>query len=235
MIVSSKSGTTLDTVRESFFYNKKSYSISDNPGSRRGNREEREKISYAKSRSQIEKTDIVLLVLDVLLKPGRQESRLVQTCLEEHKPVVLVVNKMDLLKNHSSEEKKEIQQEIKKTFHFYPDLPIVYVSAKTAYHKDKLFKVIEGLKEKINFRVPTSKLNQFFSKVIRKAPSPVYGVSDVKFYYINQTNKKPPEFIAFANYPKGVTESYKRFVINKIKQEWNLKGIPVAFHALPKR
>ena len=142
---------------------------------------------------------------------------------------------MDLLKKYPSDEKKEIQQKIKEIFHFYPDLPIVYISAKTAYHKGRLFKKIEELKKKINFKVSTSELNQFFSKVIRKAPAPVYGVSDVKFYYINQTNKKPPEFIAFANYPKGVTDSYKRFIINKIKQEWNLKGIPIAFHALPKR
>ena len=235
MIVSSKSGTTLDTVTESFSYNKRDYTISDNPGSRRGRREEKEKISYAKSRSEMENADIVLLVLDALLKPGRQEARLVQTCLERHKPVILAVNKMDLLKKRSSEEKKQIQMEIKKIFHFYPDLPIVYLSAKTAYHKDKLFKTIEELKEKINFKISTSKLNQFFSKVIRQAPAPVYGVSDIKFYYINQTNKKPPEFIAFANYPRGVTASYKRFVINKIKQEWNLQGVPVAFHALPKR
>ena len=235
MIVSAKSGTTLDTVTEMFSYNKQNYILSDNPGSRRGNREEREKISYAKSRSELKKADIVLLVLDALLKPGRQETRLVQTCLEEHKPVILVVNKMDLLKSYSSEEKKDMQREIKKTFHFYPDLPIIYVSAKTAYHKDKLFKKIEEIKEKMSFRVSTSELNRFFSKTIRKAPSPVYGVSDVKFYYINQTNKQPPEFIAFANHPKGVTESYKRFVINKIKREWNLKGIPIAFHALPKR
>ena len=235
MIVSAKSGTTLDTVTESFSYNKKDYTISDNPGSRRGNREERERISYAKSRSELEKADIVLLVLDVLLKPGRQETRLIQSCLEKYKPVILVVNKMDLMKKRSSEEKEEIHREIEKTFHFYPDLPIVYVSAKTAYHKDKLFKIIEEIEKKINFKVSTSELNRFFSKVIRKAPAPVYGVSDVKFYYINQTNKKPPEFIAFANYPKGVTKAYKRFVINKIKQEWNLRGIPLAFHALPKR
>ena len=235
MIVSSKSGTTLDTVTANFSYNKKSYSISDNPGSRRGNREEREKISFAKSRSEIEKADIVLLVLDALLKPGRQETRLVQICLEKHKPVILVVNKMDLLKNHSSEERKEMQREIKKSFHFYSDLPIVYVSAKTAYHKANLFKKIEELKEKINFKVSTSELNKFFSKVIRKSPSPVYAVSDVKFYYISQTNRKPPEFIAFANYPKGVTPAYKRFIINQIKKQWGLEGIPIAFHALAKR
>ena len=235
MIVSSKSGTTLDTVTEFFSYNQKDYCISDNPGARRGSREEREKISFAKSRSELEKADIVLLVLPADLGSSRQEARLVQMCLNKHKPVLLVVNKMDLLKKLSSEEKKQKQEEIKRTFHFYLDLPTVFISAKTGYHKDRLFKMIENLKQKINFRVSTSELNDFFTKVIRKAPAPVYGTSDVKFYYINQTNQKPPEFIAFANYPKGVTPSYKRFVVNKIKEEWGLKGIPVSFYVLPRR
>lgn len=235
MIVSSISGTTLDTVTEFFSYNKMDYSISDNPGSRRGNREERERISFAKSRSELEKTDIVLLVLDASLGPSRQEARLVQLCLDKHKPVLLVVNKMDLLKKISTEEREKKQEEIKQTFHFYPDLPTVFVSAKTGYHKENLFKMIESLKQKINFRVSTSELNKFFTKVIRKAPAPVYGTSDVRFYYINQTNKKPPEFIAFANFPKGVTPAYNRFIVNKIKEKWDLKGIPIAFHALPKR
>lgn len=235
MIVSSKSGTTLDTVTDFFSHNEMDYSISDNPGSRRGKREEREKISFAKSRSELDNADIALLVLDAVIGPVRQDSRLIQLCLEKHKPIVLVVNKMDLLKNLSSEEKKQKQEDIKRVFHFYPDLPVVFMSAKTGYHKHKLFEVIESMKQKINFRISTSKLNDFFRKVIRQAPSPVYGTSDVKFYYITQTNTKPPGFIAFANYPKGVTPAYNRFVVNKIKQEWNLKGIPVSFYALPKR
>lgn len=235
MIVSAKSGTTLDTVTEFFSYNKTDYSISDNPGSRRGNREKKEKISFTKSRSELKTADIVILVMDVQSGPSRQDARLVQMCLEKCKPVILAVNKMDLLKTLSTEEKKKKQNEIKKTFHFYPDIPIVFISAKTGYHKNQLFKSIESLKQKINFRISTSELNRFFTKVIRKAPAPVYGTSDVKFYYINQTNKKPPEFIAFANYPKGVTSAYKRFIVNKIKKKWNLKGIPISFHALSKR
>lgn len=235
MIVSSKPGTTLDTITEFFSHKDQSYSLSDNPGSRRGQPEEREKISFAKSRSELEKADIALLVLDAVLGPGRQEARLIEMCLNKRKPVLLVVNKMDLLKSLSAEEKKQKQEDIKKTFHFYPDLPIVFISAKTGYNKEKLFQMIENLKRKILFRVSTSELNDFFMKVIRKAPAPVYGPSDVKFYYINQTKKQPPEFIAFANYPKGVTPAYKRFVINKIKEKWDLKGIPIAFHALPKR
>ena len=233
MIVSSKPGTTLDTVTEVFSYNQKNYSISDNPGARRGQREEREKISFAKSRTELEKADIALLVLDVTVGAGRQEARLVQLCLDKHKAVLLVVNKMDLLK--TPEEKRQKREEIQRVFHFYPDLPTVFISAKTGYHRDKLFKMIEDLKQKIDFRISTSKLNSFFMKVIRKAPAPVYGTSDVRFYYINQTNKKPPEFIAFTNYPKGVTPAYQRFIVNQIKQKWNLKGVPVAFHALAKR
>ena len=61
------------------------------------------------------------------------------------------------------------------------------MSAKTGYHKKQLFQKIEEIQEKINFKVSTSKLNQFFIDVIKKAPAPVYAVSDVKFYYINQT------------------------------------------------
>ena len=235
MIVSSKSGTTLDTVTDFFSYNQKNYSVSDNPGSRRGQREEREKISFAKSRSELETADIVLLVLDVRLKAGRQETKLVQICLNKKKPVLLVLNKMDLLKKVPVEQKKHKREEIKKTFHFFPDLPMVFVSAKTGYHKEKLFKTIESLKQKMEFKVSTSELNQFFSKVIKKAPAPVYGTNDVKFYYINQTHKKPPEFIAFTNYPKGVTPAYSRFVVNKIKKQWKLNGIPITFHALEKR
>jgi len=235
MVVSSQSGTTLDTVTEFFSYNQKDYLIADNPGSRRGNREEREKISFAKSCSELERADIVLLVLDASSGPSRQEARLVQLCLNKHKPVLLVVNKMDLLKNLPKEEKRQKQEKICRTFHFYPDLPAVFMSAKTGYHKGKLFQMVEDMKQKINFRVSTPELNDFFTKVIRKAPAPVYGTQDVKFYYINQTNKKPPEFIAFANYPKGVTPAYNRFIVNKIKEKWNLKGVPIAFYALPKR
>ena len=235
MIVSSISGTTLDTVTDSFSYKEEDYMISDNPGSRRGNREDKEKLSFAKSRSELEQADIALLVMDAEVGPSRQDTRLVSYCLENNKPLVLVVNKMDLLKDLPSEEKKLKREEIERAFHFFPDLPTVFLSAKTGWHKDQLFSILEDIKRKINFRISTSKLNDFFTKVIKKAPSPVYGTSDVKFYYINQTNNKPPEFIAFSNYPKGVTPAYERFVVNQIKKNWNLEGIPVRFHAIKKR
>ena len=234
MIVSAKAGTTLDTVTEFFSKDEKEYSISDNPGSRRGDREEREKLSFSKSRTELNKSDIALLVVDGTIGAGRQDARLVKLCLEKRKPIILVINKMDLVRTLDEGERERKKEELKRTFHFYPDLPIVYISAKTAYHKEKLFDAIADIKSRMNLKIPTSKLNSFFTKIIRKAPSPVYGTSNVKFYYITQTHKTPPEFIAFANYPKGVTASYRRFVINQIKENWNLQGIPIGFHVLPK-
>ena len=235
MIVSSQAGTTLDTVTEFFSKNNENYSISDNPGSRRGKREEREKLSFSKSLAELDRFDLVLLVTDGTLGAHRQDARLVQLCLEKRKPVILVVNKMDLVNRWSAEDKKMKREQIERTFHFYPDLPIAFISAKTGYRKEKLFELIKEIQNKMNFKISTSKLNQFFTDTIKKAPSPVYGTSNVRFYYITQTNKTPPDFIAFANYPKGVTPSYRRFVIHKIKEQWNLGGIPIGFHILPKR
>ena len=162
MIVSSVSGTTLDTVTEIFAHNKKTYSISDNPGAGRGKRPAREKLSFAKSRTELKKADIVLLIWDVTAGIGRREARLVQTCFEKQKPVLLVGNKTDLLGKGSQEAKQKIKDHLKKTFHFCSDLPFIFVSAKTGQNKNRLFKKIEVLRRKIYFRVPTAQLNRFF-------------------------------------------------------------------------
>ena len=235
MIVSSRPGATLDTVTERFSYNKRDYSVSDNPGARAGARSDTEKISFAKSRSALEKADIALLVTDALIGPGRQDARLVELCLKKHKPVILLVNKIDLLKDLPPERAKQLKEKIKTTFHFYPDLPVAFVSAKTGKNKKLIFNKIEDIMRKAKLRIPTPELNRFFTQVIRKAPAPVYGASDVKFYYITQTKKQPPEFIAFANYPKGVTPAYRRFIINSIKKQWGLRAVPIMFRALPKK
>lgn len=235
MIVNSQPGTTLDTITEFFSKDEESFAISDNPGSRRGNREEREKISYAKSRANLHKHDIVLLVIDGVYGPTRQDAKLVQLCLEKRKPILVVINKMDLLKSLDEYEREQKEIQIDRIFHFCEDLPIVFISAKTGYHKEKLFKAVAHIKEKIHFKISTSELNQFFTNVIKRAPAPVYGNSDVKFYYITQTHKRPPDFVAFANYPKGVTPSYRRFVINQMKRNWGLEGIPIGLHILPRR
>ena len=170
---------------------------------------------------------IVLIVIDSYAGPGRQDARLIRFCLENYKPVILIANKWDLLQKSSLEKRKAFREQLKKVFHFCPDLPVVFISAKTGYKRKRLFEVIANVKEKMKKRISTSKLNDFLTTTIKKAPAPVYGTSDVKFYYITQNSQVPPGFIVFANYPKGVTTSYKRFVLNRLKKHFDLEGVPL--------
>jgi GTP-binding protein len=78
-------------------------------------------------------------------------------------------------------------------------------------------------------------LNDFFFETIRKAPAPVWGTTNVKFYYLTQTYQKPPAFIAFANHPDGVTNSYRRFLINNLKDRFDLHGIPIRIFCMKSR
>ena len=232
MIVSSIAGTTLDTVKSFFSKGDQNFVISDNPGSRRGKRKERERLSYAKSQSHIEEAHIILTVIDSSMGVGRQDVRLVRFCLEKRKPVILIANKWDLLQQKNVEERQIFRNQIKKTFHFCSDIPLVYMSAKTGYKKDRLFEVIADIKKKMQMRISTSKLNDFLKKAIKKAPSPVYGTSNVKCYYITQNNRIPPEFIVFVNHPKGMTDSYKRFILSQMKKHFGLEGLPLSLKVL---
>lgn len=78
-------------------------------------------------------------------------------------------------------------------------------------------------------------MNDFFFETIRKALAPVYGITNVKFYYLTQTNQVPPAFIAFANHPDGVTNSYRRFLIKQLKEKFDLHGIPIRIFCMKSR
>ncbi|MCB0392221.1 MAG: ribosome biogenesis GTPase Der, partial [Bdellovibrionales bacterium] len=105
--------------------------------------------------------------------------------------------------------------------------PTVFISAKTGMGIKNLFREVEDLWSKLNKRISTSKLNNFFFSVIRTAPAPVWGTRDVKFYYLTQTHQKPPSFIAFANHPQGVTPAYRRFLAKNVQNQFDLKGVPI--------
>jgi GTP-binding protein len=142
---------------------------------------------------------------------------------------------VDLAQQQIAAYRETLKADIQKQFHFFPDIPVEFVSAKTGKGLDRLFKRIEDLNEKLHARIPTSKLNQFFADVIRLAPAPVYGVKDVKFYYLTQTSQSPPSFIAFANQPKGVTPAYRRFLSKRIAGEFGLEGVPIRMFVMSRR
>ncbi|WP_374035837.1 ribosome biogenesis GTPase Der [Bdellovibrio bacteriovorus] len=237
MIVSDVAGTTIDSVDSPFIYNEKKYTLVDTAGLRRSAKREEdlEIISAFKSQEAIRRADIVLLMVDGTVGPTDQDARIMQAILEDHKGVIVVANKSDLGGKEVPEYRKTFREQVERVFHFFTDVHVVFTSAKTGYGLEDLFEMIEKVAHQMTFRVPTAELNDFFFETIRKAPAPVWGTTNVKFYYLTQTYQQPPAFIAFANHPDGVTNSYRRFLIKHIKTNWDLHGMPIRIFCMKSR
>ena len=237
MIVSEVAGTTVDAVDSQILYNEKKYVLVDTAGLRRSakRKEDVEIISAFKSKGAISRANLVWLLIDGREGPTDQDARIIQEVLEQHKGVILVANKSDLGEDEIPAYRKTFREKLENELHFYVDIPLVFISAKTGQGIKKLFETVDNVYDKLNFKISTSELNDFFFEVIRQAPAPVYGIKTVKFYYLTQTHQVPPSFIAFANHPDGVDNSYRRFLAKRIRQRWDLEGIPIRIFVMKSR
>lgn len=235
-IVHDLPGTTVDSNTFSFHRKGHSYIFVDTAGLRKSSKRQDgiEYLAAIKSHRAINSSDIVLLVVDATKGPTQQDAKIVEYLFEKHKTVILVFNKSDLAKEISKNYKNQLKDKLHQTFHFFKDIRYVFISAQTGQGLDNLFQKIEVTWKDLNIKIPTSQLNQFFNQTIKKAPSPVYGSRNVKFYYLTQTQQRPPSFIAFANYPQGVTPSYRRFLSYRIKERWDILGLPIRIFTLKK-
>ncbi|MCX7978222.1 MAG: ribosome biogenesis GTPase Der [Bdellovibrionaceae bacterium] len=237
VLVSDVAGTTTDSIDMPFEYQGKSYLLIDTAGLRRSSRREDdvEILSAIKSMEALRRADIVLLTLDGHIGPTEQDAKILEAILEVHKAVILVINKSDSASQIVPEYRQTVRNQIANQFHFFPDIPLVFTSAKTGYGLDELFSNIVDINNKMHKRIPTGELNDFFFETIRKAPAPVWGTTNVKFYYLTQTQQVPPAFIAFANHPDGVTPAYRRFLIRHIKERFDLSGLPIRIFCMKSR
>lgn len=237
MLVSDIAGTTVDSVDTPFLYNGRQYSLVDTAGLRKSAKrdEDIEIIAAFKSQESIRRADLVLLVVDAHTGPTDQDARIMQSVLEDHKAVIIVANKTDTARKEIPEFRKTFQSQVEATFHFFNDVQVVYTSAHTGYGLRDLLEKVEWMRDKFETKIPTSELNDFFFHTIRLAPAPVFGVVDVKFYYLTQTNQRPPAFIAFANKPEGVDNSYRRFLIKNLKEKFDLWGLPIRIFVMRSR
>ncbi len=228
MMVSDIAGTTVDAIDTPFIFEDKRYILVDTAGLRKSARREEdvEIIAAFKSHDSIRKADVVLLMIDGTEGPTDQDAKILESIIEDHKGVIVVANKSDLGRE-IPEFRKAFKEQCERIFHFYTDVPVIFTSAKNKTGISELMEKVQWMAEKLSTRISTKELNDFFLRAIRKAPAPVYGVVNVKFYYLTQTFQKPPSFIAFANHPDGVDNAYRRFLIKQLKTEFDLFGIPI--------
>ncbi len=229
-IVTNIAGTTRDSIYTR--YNKFGFDfyLVDTAGIRKKNKvtEDLEYYSVIRSIRAIENADVCILMIDATRGIEGQDLNIFSLIQKNNKGLVVCVNKWDLVEDKSTTAIKTFEKAIRDRLAPFTDFPIIYTSALT---KQRIFKVLETAIEVYNNRkrlVPTSKLNEIMLAAIEAYPPPATKGKYIKIKYITMLKEaKIPSFIFFCNLPQWVKEPYKRYLENKIRENWNYTGTPI--------
>jgi len=240
-LVSEVAGTTRDTVDTPFRYNKLPYVILDTAGMRRKSRIDQrlESLSVLMSLKAIERADIVVVVIDAVEGLTDQDARLASLASEQYKPVLMVVNKWDLITHKTTSTAREYELAIRHKIKSMAYIPILFTSCLENQRVSRIMSFVETLAANYRKRVKTSQLNEFLAQVVKEhTPALVRSRSKlVKFYYATQVKVAPPTFVVMCNLADEIHESYKRYIRNRFREGLGFTDVPlqIIFRPKPKR
>jgi len=227
-IVSDIPGTTRDTIDTTIAHNKKKYNLIDTAGLRRRGKIEPgiEKFGALRVINALERSDVVLLLMDGTTKISKQDCHISQLAIEKNKGVILVINKCDLFKD-KEKTKDYIISQLRFRFDFMPWAPVIFVSAKTKENISEIFNIIDKIINEREKRIPTSELNTFLQKITYKHTPASRNIRKPKFFYATQAEITPPTFILFFKNAKNLHFSYPRYIENEIRKEYGFTGTAI--------
>ena len=229
-IVTEIAGTTRDSIYTRYDKFGFDFYLVDTAGIRRKNKvtEDLEFYSVMRSIRAIENSDVCILMIDATRGIEAQDMNIFQLIQKNNKSLVVVVNKWDLVEDKSQVAIKTFENAIRERMAPFVDFPIIFASALT---KQRIFKVLETAKEVYQNRtskVDTSKLNEVMLPLIEAYPPPSIKGKYIKIKYVSQIpNTQIPSFVFYANLPQYIKEPYRRFLENKIRENWPMHGCPI--------
>ncbi len=229
-IVTEIAGTTRDSIYTRYDKFGFDFYLVDTAGIRRKNKvtEDLEFYSVMRSIRSIENSDVCILMIDATRGIEAQDMNIFQLIQRNNKSLVVVVNKWDLVEDKSQMAVKTFEQAIRSRMAPFVDFPIIFASALT---KQRIFKVLETAKQVYlnrTAKVGTAKLNEVMLPLIEAFPPPSIKGKYIKIKYCAQLpNTQIPSFVFYANLPQYVKEPYRRFLENKIRENWNMSGCPI--------
>ena len=229
-IVTDIAGTTRDSIYTKYNKFGLNFYLVDTAGIRKKNKvnEDLEYYSVIRSIRAIENSDVCVLMLDATRGIESQDLNIFSVIQKNRKGLVACVNKWDLIEDKSQIVIKTFTQAIKERFAPFTDFPILFISALT---KQRILKVLETSKtvyDNRRKRVPTAQLNDIMLPIIERTPPPAWKGKYIKIKYVTQLPAgSVPSFVFFCNLPQWVKEPYKRFLENKIRENWDFTGTPI--------
>ncbi|TLS35933.1 ribosome biogenesis GTPase Der [Pseudalkalibacillus caeni] len=235
VIVSDIAGTTRDAIDTPFTKDGQDYVIIDTAGIRKKGKvyESTEKYSVLRALRAIDRSDVVLVVIDGEEGIIEQDKKIAGYAHEAGRAVVIVVNKWDAVEK-DEKTMREFEQKIRDHFLFLSYAPIVFVSAKTKQRLQKLFPVINTVAENHSMRIKTNILNEVIVDAVAMNPTPTDKGRRLKINYATQVAVKPPAIVLFVNDPELLHFSYRRFLENRIRETFGFLGTPVRIIARKK-
>ena len=228
-IVTDRAGTTRDSIYTHYDKFGKNFYLVDTAGIRKRGKvnEDLEYYSVIRSIRAIENSDVCIIMLDATRGIESQDLNIFSIIQKNSKGLVVCVNKWDLVEDKSQVVIKTFENAIRERLAPFTDFPIIFISALT---KQRIFKVLETVQEvyeRRSNRVPTSKLNEVMLPIIEATPPPATKGKYIKIKYVMQLPTAVPSFVFFANLPQWVKDPYKRFLENKIRENWDFSGTPI--------
>lgn len=232
VIASEIPGTTRDAIDTPFTKDDQDFVIIDTAGMRKRGKvyESTERYSIMRALKAIERSDVVLTLIDADTGIQEQDKKIAGYAHEAGKAVIIVVNKWDTMK---IEEKtmKEFEDKVRDQFRFLDYAPVVFLSAKTKKRLQTLLPKVVEASENHARRVQTNVLNEVIMDALAMNPSPSIKGQKLKIFYAAQVSVKPPTFVVFVNDPELMHFTYERFLENRIREAFGFEGTPIKIYA----
>ena len=223
-----EAGITRDSIQIEWQWKKKTLHLFDTAGLRRKSRvaNKLERASGNDTWRAVRFAHVVVLVVDASMMLERQDLNIARLVIEEGRSLLIAVNKWDLIRN-KNKAVKELQRRVKTSLPQVKDISYVPISALEKTNLDMMIEKCFVVYDVWNQRVPTAKLNRWFEAIVQRHPPPLVQGRRLKLRYITQIKTRPPSFACFCNQPDQVPESYKRYVINELRKQFTLPGVPI--------
>ena len=227
-IVSEVPGTTRDSIDSNVNKYGFNFNLIDTAGIRRKKKvkEDLEFFSVLKAVRSIERSDIVLLLVDATRGFDTQVQKIFWLAHRNNKGIVILINKWDLI-DKDKIDTISYEKKIKDKIAPFIDVPILFISVIKKQRVLKALEIAIKVSKYRNLRIPTSELNKFILPIVQKTPPPSNKGKIIKIKFCTQLPTKYPQFVLFCNLPQYIKDSYRRFIENKLRSNYNLSGVPI--------
>lgn len=226
-LVSDIAGTTRDSTDTEFTHDGKPYVVIDTAGLVKKGKiyESIDKYAAIRALEAIDRSQIVLAVLDGSEELREQDKHVIGYAVEAKKPIILLVNKWD--EGKKNQNKDEYTKKIREQIKFLDYAPMAFISAKTGLGVEAIFPLIEKVKAASNRRIPTPTLNDIIRDAQAMNPAPDFNHGRLKIVFSEQVSVAPPTFVFFCNNPNNAHFSYTRYLENRIRESFDFDGTPI--------